>query len=90
MKSRQIEIRYTPAFLKSLRKFPKSQIKFLSEKEKIFRENPFDARLKTHKLRGELEGFYAFSVSYHWRVVFHSETENIIVFDAIGTHEVYR
>lgn len=90
MKPRQIEIRYTPAFLKSLRRFPKDKLKFLAEKEKIFRENPYDARLKTHKLKGELADFYAFSISYHWRIVFHFESDNVIVFDAIGTHEVYR
>ena len=90
MKFRQIEIRYTSAFLKSLRKFPKSQVKFLSQKEKIFRKDPFDARLKTHKLKGELADFWAFSISYHWRVVFHFGSQETIIFDSIGTHEIYR
>lgn len=83
-------IKYSPTFLKSLKKFPKSQIKFLDKKEKIFRKNIFDKRLKTHKLRGELSEFYSFSVSYHWRIVFHFEDKDIIVLDNIGTHSVYK
>lgn len=84
------KVRYSDAFFKSLKKFPKAQLKFLAHKEKIFLENPFDPRLKTHKLKGELSDFYSFSISYHWRIVFHFEEEGVVVFDIIGTHEVYR
>jgi mRNA-degrading endonuclease YafQ of YafQ-DinJ toxin-antitoxin module len=31
---------------------------------KIFEQNPYDGRLKTHKLTGKLNGLYAFSVGY--------------------------
>ncbi len=84
------KIKYSSTFFKTLRKFPKSQLKFLARKEKIFIENPFDPRLKTHKLKGELVDFYSFSISYHYRIVFHFEDENTIVLDMIGTHEVYK
>lgn len=89
MTHRKIKIKYSPTFFKGLKKFPKNQLKFLDRKEKIFLENPFDPRLKTHKLKGELSEFYSFSVSYHWRIIFHFESDTVI-FDAIGTHEVYR
>lgn len=69
---------------------PKSQLKSLGRQENIFRENPFDPQLKTHKLKGELKDLYSFSISYHWRIVFHFESDTMVVFDAIGTHEVYR
>lgn len=84
------KVKYSAAFFKALRKFPKVQLKFLAQKEKIFQQNPFDPRLKTHKLKGELSDFYSFSISYHWRIVFHFEDEETVVFDTIGTHEVYR
>lgn len=84
------KIKYSSTFLKSLKKFPKSQLKFLRKQELIFRENPFDPRLKTHKLKGELEGFLSFSISYHWRIVFHFEYDDTIVFDNVGTHQIYR
>lgn len=83
-------VRYSKTFFKALKKFPKPQLKFLAQKEKIFLENPFDPRLKTHKLKGELSDFYSFSVSYHWRIVFHFEEGDVVVLDNIGTHEVYR
>ncbi len=83
------EIKYTREFLKSLAKVPKEQVSFLQVREKIFRQNIFDPRLKTHRLKGKLTGFYSFSTSYHWRIVFHFEKDEV-VFDIIGTHKIYR
>lgn len=82
-------IKYSSNFFKDLKKFPQIQLKYLEKQEAIFRYNIFDPKLKTHKLKGELKGFYAFSISYHWRIIFHFEGEDIIVFDAIGTHAIY-
>ena len=84
------EVKYSAAFFKSLKKFPKQQLKFLRKQEEIFNSNIFDPRLKTHKLKGKLSEFYSFSISYQWRIVFHFEGEDTIVFDNIGTHEIYR
>ncbi len=84
------KVKYTPTFFKSLKKVPKTQRKYLVEKEKLFRENPFHSRLKTHRLKGKLSGQYSFSVSHHWRIVFHFEKEDVVIFDNIGTHAVYK
>lgn len=84
------KIKYSSNFFKELRKFPKDQLKFLSKQEAIFRNNIFDSRLRTHKLKGELKGLYSFSISYHWRIVFHLEDEHTVIFDMIGTHEIYK
>jgi addiction module RelE/StbE family toxin len=58
----------------------------------ILVENPFDNRLKTHKLHGILKGLYACAVDYDLRLVFtidRDESDTIILID-IGTHdEVY-
>ncbi|MCX7736526.1 MAG: type II toxin-antitoxin system mRNA interferase toxin, RelE/StbE family [Candidatus Kapabacteria bacterium] len=54
--------------------------------------NPFDRRLKTHKLHGELKNLYACSIDFDYRIVFSfSKTEsNTIILVDIGTHnEVY-
>ena len=83
-------VKYSSNFFKDLKRFPKNQLKFLSKQETIFRSNIYDPRLKTHKLKGELKEFYAFSISYHWRIVFHLEDKNTVVFDTIGTHAVYK
>jgi mRNA interferase YafQ len=70
-------------------------------KDKIFRtlqrlaENPFDARLKTHKLSGRLRGLWACWVEYDCRIVFAFKPdpaggEQLILLVDIGTHdEVY-
>ncbi len=55
--------------------------------------NAFDPRLKTHKLKGELEGSWACSAGYDLRIVFkfaQYEGAEAILLETIGTHdEVY-
>jgi addiction module RelE/StbE family toxin len=62
---------------------------------KELKENPFSSNLKTHKLKGELEGCYACSFEYKYRIVFSfvqnalTLEDEILLID-IGTHdEVY-
>jgi proteic killer suppression protein len=84
-----VNIYYSPQFEKEYKKLP-LRIKLLAEaREDIFRQNPSDVRLKTHKLQGALSEFYAFSVNYQYRIIFHYEDKDI-VFDNIGTHAVYK
>ncbi len=85
-----MKIYRTEKFAKAYKKVPKQVKLATEEKEEIFRHNPFDPRLKTHKLKGELKDSYSFSISYHWRIVFHFEKNDAIVLDTIGTHEVYK
>lgn len=85
-----MKILYSPRFAKEYKKLP-LKIKLQAEsKEDIFRKDPFDSSLKTHKLSGKLKEFYSFSVNYQYRIVFHLEEEDTVVFDNIGTHEIYR
>jgi len=55
---------------------------------KIFVNNPYDSRLKTHKLTGKLEGLSAFSVDYNYRVVFNftDNGKSALLID-IGSHD---
>ncbi|MCX7050047.1 MAG: type II toxin-antitoxin system mRNA interferase toxin, RelE/StbE family [Candidatus Sumerlaeota bacterium] len=60
------------------------------QKMAIFVEDPFDPRLKSHKLSGKLEGLWAFTVEYNCRVIFEFIGEGRVIFIDIGTHdEVY-
>ncbi len=61
------------------------------ERVNIFKKNPFDPRLKTHKLTGSLKGWWSFSVEYNLRVVFSLRNKNQeALFMNIGSHdEVY-
>lgn len=84
-----MEIRYSPKFGRQYKKLPQ-EIKARAEKrEAIFRKNPFDSRLKTHKLHGSQEGFMSFSVDYSYRIIFEFADNNIIIFYEIGTHDIY-
>lgn len=56
----------------------------------LFEHNPFDARLKTHKLTGKLEGLWAFSIAYDCRVIFKFHDPKTVLLIDIGSHdEVY-
>jgi addiction module RelE/StbE family toxin len=83
-------IYHSKGFAKAYKKLPQTVKTLAEDKEDIFRQNLFDPRLKTHKLSGKLSEFYVFSISNHWRIVFHFEDEQTVIFDMIGTHEIYR
>ncbi len=66
------------------------KIKISAEKkEAIFRKNPHDPRLKTHKLTGKLKGYYSFSIDYQYRIIFEFREKEIVWFHSVGTHEIY-
>lgn len=85
-----IEIEYSPKFAKTYKKLPAGVKKIAVEKEKIFRRNPFDKRLKTHKLSGRLEGYWSFSISYKYRIIFSFVNEKLVRFHTVGGHAIYR
>jgi len=58
----------------------------------IFINDPFEAKLKTHKLSGKLKDLWSFSIEYDLRVVFYftNDKPKRAVFVDIGSHnEVY-
>lgn len=65
----------------------KERIK-LREKFKIFKEDIFDKRLKTHKLKGRLGDYYALSLSYQDRLVFKIIDDDSVYLIEIGSHNV--
>jgi addiction module RelE/StbE family toxin len=55
-----------------------------------FHQDPFTPKLKTHKLKGSLSLFYAFSVQADLRIIFRFDDEGDIIVVDIGSHdEVY-
>jgi mRNA-degrading endonuclease YafQ of YafQ-DinJ toxin-antitoxin module len=62
----------------------------LRKRFEIFRENVFDKRLRTPKLKGVLSDYYAFSISYSDRIVFRILDDGGVLLVDIGSHdEVY-
>ncbi len=84
-----MEIFYTPNFRRCYKKLS-SEIKDLAEsKEAIFRSNPFDRKLGTHKLQGRLKDFWAFSINSKYRIIFEFIEKQNVVFHSVGDHVIY-
>lgn len=85
-----MDIEVTDRFTKQYKKLPTVIKKQAQHKEFIFRSNPFDARLDTHKLVGREKECWSFSVNYSYRIKFIFLTKNSVLFLEIGTHSIYR
>jgi addiction module RelE/StbE family toxin len=81
------------AFIRSAKKYIKkspNMIEDIKETLELLSEDAFHPSLKTHKLKGILEGSWACSVGYDLRIVFefvqHQDAE-VILLEDIGTHD---
>lgn len=83
------KIYYSSRFFKSLQNLPLKNKKLVLQRERIFRNNPSDPRLRTHKLKGRLKNLYSFSITHSERILFEFVNKNEILFIDIGGHEVY-
>ncbi len=84
-----MKILYLPKFARQYKKLPDNIKDLAEEKEKIFRQDPFDKRLKTHKLRGELKGYLSFSINYNYRIIFDFVDDKTVRFYSVGNHDIY-
>jgi len=87
-----MEILYLPKFEKQYKKLPEKIQDLAEEREKVFRKNPFNSKLKTHKLHGKLSSFLAFSINYEYRIVFDfvDKKKSMVRFYFTGKHDLYR
>ncbi len=83
-------IYYSSKFRRAFKKLTLELKTQASAKEKIFRENCFDPKLKTHKLSGELEDCWAFFISYSHRILFKFLEPGVAGFINVGGDEVYK
>ena len=73
-----MQIFYSRKFAKEYKRLP-LKVKLLAEKkEEIFRKNPFESQLKTHKLSGRLKDYHSFSIDYQYRIVFEFENDDTV------------
>lgn len=85
-----MDIFFSSKFAKEYKRLP-PEIKTLAEKkEKIFRSDPYDPRLKTHALQNKLKGFWSFSINRQTRIIFEFIDQNTIWFHSIGSHDIYK
>ncbi len=85
-----MKIKISPRFEKNYKRLPKRIKEKAKEKETIFRNNFFDPRLKTHKLKGKCQDSWAFWINDSYRIKFIFISDNEILFLNIGTHEIYK
>jgi addiction module RelE/StbE family toxin len=90
------ELIRSTAFIRAARKHVKKNPQSATDLDgalRLLADDAFDPRLKTHKLKGDLDGVWACSAGYDLRILFefveHSGTEAIHLL-TVGTHdEVY-
>lgn len=86
-----MEIIYSPKFAREYKKMSDNVKDIAEDQEKIFRQNPFNPQLKTHKLKGKLSGFLSFSLGYKYRIIFEfSKNKNTVYFHSVGDHDIYQ
>lgn len=84
-----MQIFYSPEFSRRYKRLSDDLRALAKEKEKIFKEDPFDPTLKTHKLHGEHSGCWAFWINYKYRIIFEFYKKDEVRFYAIGDHSIY-
>lgn len=84
------KIRYSVHFLRVAKKIKGLNKDKILKLELDFRKNPFNPKLKTHKLSGKLEGYWSFSINYQIRIMFKFDSEVSVIFLDIGSHDIYK
>ncbi len=86
-----MEIIYSSKFAREYKKIPNNIKDIAEEQETLFRKNPFDPKLQTHKLKGKLSGFLSFSIGYKYRIIFEfSKDKKTVYFHSVGVHDIYQ
>jgi len=85
-----MRIYYSSKFEREYRKLTPKLKALAEEKEVLFRANPFDKKLDTHKLDGWLRGYWAFSIDSKYRIIFEFAKKNTAWFHSVGNHSIYK
>jgi addiction module RelE/StbE family toxin len=86
---------WSAGFVRKFKRLIKKNPQMRSQVEKVLHllsEDPFDSSLRTHKLKGDLDGVWSCSVDYDNRILFefvnNSESgEEDILLLALGSHD---
>ena len=76
-------------FRRQFKKLEKRIKELAYEKEGLFRSNPFDSRLGTHKLHGALANYWAFWIDTRNRIMFKFLDKGVVKFFEVGDHSIY-
>ena len=85
--------RATRAFWRSFEKLPAEQQRRARQAFVIFKQNPFDSRLRSHKIQKlsarYARAIYAAEIEADLHVLFYIEGDVVVTVD-IGSHALYR
>jgi len=85
-----MQVKFTPNFIRQLKKLEPALKEESFEKIELFQKNIREKSLKVHKLNGKLKDRFSFSVNYKTRIVFKYIYKTEIILTAIGDHKVYQ
>jgi len=83
-------VNYSSFFKRRYKQLTDQQKSDFKQAIQLFIENPFHPKLKTHKLKGKWEGFWAFSINYSHRVLFKFSGKDMVDFINVGDHSIYK
>ena len=86
---------WSPKFVRKFKRIAKKNTQLRIQIEKtleLLMEDPFDSSLRTHKLKGDLEGVWSCSVDYDNRILFEfvidtESGEEEIFLLTLGSHD---
>lgn len=85
-----MEVAFSSSFRRAFKKLVKGKPSLEDvfwAKVEIFVRDPYDGRLRTHKLSGKLHELWSFSVTYDVRVVLSFVEDDRAIFEDIGNHD---
>ena len=85
-------IYYSPRFQRSYKRLDPQLQKASEKRVALFRSDPLDQRLDTHRLHGKLKAYWSFSVDNRHRVLFEflNASQDEAIFLDIGNHSLYQ
>ncbi|MBU1130821.1 type II toxin-antitoxin system YafQ family toxin [Patescibacteria group bacterium] len=86
-----MEIVYSQKFAREYKKLPVNVKNTALKQEVIFRKDPFNPKLKTHKLKGKFKEFLSFSIGHKYRIIFEfAKDKKTVYFHSVGNHDIYQ
>ena len=82
-------VHVTSDFKKAFQKLPLHIQDLAIKKDRSFRENAFTKSLRTHKLKGPLDGYWSYSVNIDYRILLRFINAHEVIYYDIGTHGIY-
>ena len=80
----------TTSFQRSFKKLPPALKERVIQRLALFSADPFDPRLRTHKLKGKLQHCWSFSVTDAYRVLLTFPQVGVALLHDVGPHDIYR